>query len=84
MTKFAANDPSVLSNVPPERCVPIRDALEVGAPPDTEKKILGVRWDPQRDRLQIDIEVPQVRVATRRNILSAIMSQYDPPGIALP
>lgn len=81
LTKFTANDQSVLANVPLEDRAPVDDPLEPGA--TSERKILGIHWDPNSDDLKIYVEVPS-QPATRRGILSAVMSPFDPCGLALP
>ena len=72
LTKFTSNDPFLLSQIP-----------------DSDKKqgdlhkILGVNWDTASDQLKIQFERP-TQAATRRGILSYVMSPFDPSGITLP
>ena len=55
----------------------------------TSDKILGVQWDKQNDKLQIDTEkfaqdIQGTERATKRSVLSAIAKMYDPIGIISP
>ena len=81
LTKFVANDTSVLANVPEHDRAPAGDPLEPGA--NSDRKVLGIHWDPASDNLKIYVEVP-TQPSTRRGVLSAVMSPFDPCGLALP
>ena len=45
--------------------------------------VLGVIWDTSSDEIKIEFECP-TQAATRRGILSYVMSPFDPSGITLP
>ena len=75
LTKFVANHQTLLSGIPEQDRKP--------HDPDALHKILGIKWDTNSDRLQIQFNEP-TQQPTRRGILSYIMSPFDPIGIALP
>jgi len=43
-------------------------------------KVLGIYWDMQNDKLFLQPKIPQVTVFTKRSVLKAISSYYDPLG----
>ena len=81
ITKFISNHPDLLSSVKPEDIRPRDRPVEEGDP--ARDKVLGTYWDTELDELVIQFDKPSQK-ATRRGILSYVMSPFDPTGITLP
>lgn len=81
LTKFIANHPALISDIPEKDHLPTEKAPRPEAP--ELHKALGVWWNTSSDELLIEFPKP-TQDATRRGILSYIMSPFDPSGIALP
>ena len=81
--KFVSNSSVVLDSIPPEdraKCVENLDLLNDAAPIE---RVLGVQWAIDSDCFQFRITLKD-RPATRRGILSAVSSVYDPLGFLAP
>ena len=86
LTKFSSNSIAVLQAIPKEdQAASVRD-LQLGSDCLPADRALGVHWDVQTDTLgcQVDVDKFRKRPVTRRGILSATASFYDPFGIASP
>ena len=75
LTKFMTNDPALLTGIPKEDHKPREEGALF--------KVLGISWDPTPDKLKVQFPEP-TQPATRRGILSYVMTPFDPVGIALP
>ena len=83
LAKFISNSPEVMKSIPEEyRGVPREDGLE---------RVLGVLWDLKSDEYIVSFEIPALmewktinRAPTKREILKAMMSVFDPLGICQP
>ena len=81
LTKWMSNNRQVLSKIPEEeRAKPTLDL-------DLEKlpveRTLGVQWDVEKDVLLFKVREPHQQ-PTKRGILSAVSSLYDPMGFVCP
>lgn len=81
LTKWVANEASILDDVPEER--------KMGAFLDITKeeqtiKTLGLRYNPTTDEFSYKINTPLKPKFTKRGILSMAASIYDPIGWLLP
>ena len=86
LTKFSSNSIAVLQAIPKEdQAASVRN-LELGSDSLPADRALGVHWDVETDTLgcQVNVESFQKRPITRRGMLSATASFYDPFGIASP
>ena len=81
LTKFVSNERAALTDVPLEDHAPEADMTEPGAKSD--RKTLGIGWDTSGDRLGVKVSMPS-QPATRRGVLAAVMSPFDPCGMLLP
>ena len=79
LRKWSSNEPEVMNNIPIADRLPavqISDACD-GVSPRT--KTLGVTWEAARDVFLFQVKQPDVSITpTKRNVLSAIASLYDP------
>ncbi|XP_063968368.1 uncharacterized protein LOC129265564 [Lytechinus pictus] len=83
LTKWVSNDIDVLSDLPQsERAASIVD-LDLGNDHMPTERTLGVLWDMETDAFQFRVSTKDVP-HTRRGILSATSSLYDPLGFVAP
>lgn len=85
LTKFNSNSIEVLQSVPQqERAKEVKD-LTFGSDLPTERA-LGVLWDTNTDTLgfHVDMQKLKRKPATKRGMLSATASCYDPLGLSSP
>lgn len=81
LVKWASNDRTVLDVVPPdERARSVVDCDQDHLPTE---RTLGVLWDMERDKFMFKVSPKEVQ-PTRRGILSATSSLYDPLGFVAP
>ena len=80
LRKWISNNDEVLRAIPESECSTARGhALD-----DTIKeRLLGMRWKLKEDSFTFEVNLPQ-RSLTRRGILSALSSLYDPLGFVSP
>ena len=81
LTKFVSNNAGIIENVPAVDRAPVDETRSPGT--KEERKTLGIWWDADTDVLRIGVSLP-TRAVTRRTVLSAIMSPFDPCGIVSP
>ena len=74
--KIVSNSSEVLDFFPESECAMSITSL----PSDAESTALGVQWDTGSDEFWIKPDIPE-RPFTKRGVLSAISSIYDPIGI---
>lgn len=81
LRKFVSNIPDVLPNVNKEKV----QFFTINVKTNESAKALGIEWMPREDRLKYKFS-PNVRNSevTKRSVLSAISSLFDPLGIAQP
>ena len=81
LTKLATNDPKVLSSIPEEERSTRLQNHEFQV--TSNQKVLGVQWNLKEDEFSFDVSLPQ-RPLTRRGMLSAVSSLFDPLGFVAP
>ena len=82
LRKWGANNPDILSNVPRDDI--LHDCIEIDE--ETTVKTLGLMWNPKQDTFQFSINKGKMtdRQPTKRTILSAIGTIFDPLGLIGP
>ena len=85
LTKWLSNDRRVLQSIPEEEVVAEVRHLDLDNDSDDlpVEHVLGVLWNSESDTIGYEISVPERRM-TRRGILSAVSSVYDPLGFISP
>ena len=86
LTKFSSNSIEVLQSVPrEERAKKVKD-LTLGSDALPVERALGVLWDTNSDTFgfQVDIGKLMMKPVTKRGMLSATASCYDPLGLVTP
>lgn len=81
LTKWISNDMSVLNTIPEEERAKSVKKLDFESLPN--ERTLGVHWEIETDRLGLQADV-KIKPLTRRGILSAMSSVFDPLGIVAP
>ena len=86
LKKLSSNSPTVVASIPPE----LRSNQLKSWTCDNEnlptERVLGVVWEPERDMLKMSLNYEGIvtRPMTRRGLLSAVGSLYDPIGMSCP
>ena len=77
LRKWSSNEPVVIEDIPKEDRLPTID-LDKDILPKT--KTLGVMWEAERDVFTFQVQQPLInnKAQTKRNVLSAIASLFDP------
>lgn len=76
LRKWSSNEPVVIEDIPIEDRLP---ALEINKEELPKTKTLGVMWEAERDVFTFQVEPPDDnKEPTKRNVLSAIASLFDP------
>ena len=77
LRKWSSNEPVVIEDVPKEDRLP---TLELDKDILPKTKTLGVMWEAERDVFTFQVQQPLVdnKAPTKRNVLSAIASLFDP------
>ena len=77
LRKWSSNEPVVIEDVPKEDWLPTLD-LDKDILPKT--KTLAVMWEAERDVFTFQVQQPLInnKAPTKRNVLSAIASLFDP------
>ena len=86
LRKWVANNisKSVLSEVPKDDLSPNLKEIDIGTQLMQASKALGLVWDVENDRLRVSCKQNLTGITTRREMLSALASQFDPLGILAP
>ena len=82
IAKFCSNNMRLLDSIPVDDRSKVLQKHSLGERLPSERA-LGVQWDPNGDTLGFDISTKRVPL-TRRGILSAVSSIYDPLGMLAP
>lgn len=77
LRKWSSNEPVVIEDVPKEDRLP---TLELHKDILPKTKTLGVMWEAERDVFTFQVQQPLInnKAPTKRNVLSAIASLFDP------
>ena len=75
---------SVLSEVPKDDLSPNLKEIDIWTQLMPASKALGLVWDVENDRLRVSCKQNLTGITTRREMLSALASQFDPLGILAP
>ena len=81
--KIASNDREMLQSIPPASRASGLQHLELSKDRLPVERTLGVQWDMDTDTFRFDANVPE-RKTTRRGLLSAVSSIFDPLGFVSP
>ena len=81
LTKWASNSREVLASIPEDKRARPTVNLDLDELPI--ERALGVLWNVEKDVFQFEVFKPD-KPATKRGILSAISSLYDPMGFVCP
>ena len=86
LTKFASSSPSIVSSLPVQNRSKVMKLWSGPPEPSPDERALGVVWQTETDSLSVVLNVQNIRSKplTRRGLLSAISSFYDPMGILAP
>lgn len=82
LSKWTSNSPQLLERFPDDQCDMPKDFNL--SPESSSIKVLGIQWIPQSDEFTYRISLPPSTQVTKRSILSAIASLYDPNGWVTP
>ena len=83
LTKFVSNSRNVLASIPEEDRAKEVNGLDLNNDVLPVERALGVHWNVEEDCFQFDINTPN-KPLTRRGLLSAVTSIYDPLGFLSP
>ena len=81
LTKWMSNNREVLSKIPEEERA--RPTLDLDLENLPVERTLGVQWDVEKDVFLFKVREPH-QPSTKRGILSAVSSLYDPMGFVCP
>ncbi|KAI5720304.1 hypothetical protein M8J77_004768 [Diaphorina citri] len=81
LTKWSSNSQQVLENIPASDQV--SNLVEWDSDSAGTIKILGLQWNPNSDVFFFQVHL-EPKVATKRNILSAVARIFDPLGLVQP
>ena len=83
LTKWSCNKKEVLETIPTSDIARSLVDLDLNADALPIERTLGIHWNMESDMLTFKV-VPKVKPFTRRGILSATSSIYDPLGMVSP
>lgn len=81
LTKWASNRETVLKTIPIETKT-VKGSQTIDSQP--QERVLGIGWNTEMDTLEIKYKSPDPTPPTRRTILGAMSSSFDPMGFAAP
>ena len=82
IVKWISSDPTVLLDVPVERWAKSVQQFQVGDELP-EERVLGMLWEVEGDQLRYAVAQKETKL-TRRGVLSAVSSLFDPLGLVAP
>jgi len=80
-SKWSSNHPALLRHLPPED---VERRLLLSFENEDVIKVLGLLWNSTADKLIFCIQIAQETNPTKRSVLRAIASIYDPLGLLSP
>ena len=80
LTKFIVNDMELLEEVPEEHRA--KEVKDFG--PNSAGRALGIKWNIMSDTFYFDVNYELQEPVTRRQLLSAVSSMFDPLGLISP
>ena len=83
LTKFISNDKSVMEHIPEEDRAVEEASKSLLETKSAEKRVLGILWNVSSDTIGVQVQVMR-KPATRRGLLSATSSLFDPLGFVAP
>jgi hypothetical protein len=81
LRKWSSNHPALLEHLPPEE---FKRKLLLSFGDEDIIKTLGLLWNFTTDKLMFCVQVNQDNTSTKRSVLRAIASIYDPLGLLSP
>ena len=81
LRKWSSNHPALLKHLPPEN---VEDKMLLSFGNEELIKTLGLLWNPTTDKLIFHVQLTQDAKPTKRSVLRAIASIYDPLGLLSP
>lgn len=81
--KFASNSPAVLEAFPSEDCVAAGKEVDLCGKESPIQRSLGLLWEVARDAFTFSVS-NDVKLFTRRGVLSMVNSVFDPLGFLAP
>ena len=81
LTKWTSNYSRVLQAIPKEERATQLQNYEIQS--NTSQRVLGVNWNLEEDEFVFDVSLPK-KPFTRRGLLSAVSSLFDPLGLVAP
>lgn len=83
LTKWASNSHSVLATIPEDERAKEVKGLDLDCEALPGERVLGVNWNMEEDMFVFKVKIPDKPI-TRRGLLSAVSSVYDPMGLLAP
>jgi hypothetical protein len=85
LTKFASNCKNVIKSLPSELWAPQLSEVDLAVDALPNTRTLGMRWETDEDVFQFVIRLQaETGPCTKRKILSAVATIYDPLGLVAP
>ena len=81
LTKWLSNSEKVMESISDDDKA--KSAQNVSLTGELQERVLGIKWDVDRDEFYFTVEVPDEK-PTKRRILSVTNSLYDPLGFVAP
>lgn len=83
LTKFVSSSVKVMNSIPLEERSKESQGRNFDYDPLPVERALGIQWNVEQDAFGFQISIPNA-ASTRRGILSAVSSTYDPLGFVCP
>ena len=86
LTKFTSNSAAVVASVGPEARSKALTSWTDRSESMPEERALGVKWETEGDLLKVSVDIEKLRSKpfTKRGVLSAVSTMYDPLGMVTP
>ncbi|BES90775.1 Pao retrotransposon peptidase [Nesidiocoris tenuis] len=83
LRKWAANDRTLLKDIPEEHILPAAASISLDEHADSELKVLGLSWNAKLDAFHFRL-APVLQIQTKRDLASQIARVLDPLGWLIP